>query len=76
VRPKGQDRRPDRPVLEWKTMREFDLGSATPRTEDLQLLRGRGRYVDDIMLQRQAHLYVLRSPHAAAHIRSIDTKAG
>ena len=56
-------------------MREFDLGSATPRTEDLQLLRGRGRYVDDIMLQRQAHLYVLRSPHAAAHIRSIDTKA-
>ncbi|HUE19059.1 MAG TPA: hypothetical protein VMQ63_04740, partial [Stellaceae bacterium] len=56
-------------------MREFDLGSATPRTEDLQLLRGRGRYVDDIMLQRQAHLYVLRSPHAAARIRSIDTKA-
>jgi carbon-monoxide dehydrogenase large subunit len=56
-------------------MREFDLGSATPRTEDLQLLRGRGRYVDDIMLQRQAHLYVLRSPHAAAHIRSIDTPA-
>jgi carbon-monoxide dehydrogenase large subunit len=56
-------------------MREFDLGSATPRTEDLQLLRGRGRYVDDIVLQRQAHLYVLRSPHAAARIRSIDTKA-
>ncbi len=56
-------------------MREFDLGSPVPRTEDFQLLRGRGRYVDDIVLPRQAHLYVLRSPHAAARIKRIDAKA-
>jgi carbon-monoxide dehydrogenase large subunit len=56
-------------------MREFDLGSPVPRTEDFQLLRGRGRYVDDIVFPRQAHLYVLRSPHAAARIARIDTKA-
>ena len=30
-------------------MREFDLGRAVPRTEDFQLLRGRGRYTDDIV---------------------------
>ena len=56
-------------------MREFELGRAVPRTEDFQLLRGRGRYTDDIVLPRQSHLYVLRSPHAAARIRGIDTAA-
>lgn len=56
-------------------MREFDLGRAVPRTEDLRLLRGRGRYTDDIALPRAAHLHVLRSPHAAARIRNIDTTA-
>jgi len=56
-------------------MREFDLGRAVPRTEDFQLLRGRGRYVGDIVLPREAQLYVLRSPHAAARIKSIGTDA-
>ena len=56
-------------------MREFDLGRAVPRTEDLQLLRGRGRYTDDIALPRVTYLYVLRSPHAAARIARIDTAA-
>jgi carbon-monoxide dehydrogenase large subunit len=54
-------------------LREFDLGRAVPRTEDDHLLRGRGRYTDDIALPRQSHLYVLRSPHGAARIRGIDT---
>jgi carbon-monoxide dehydrogenase large subunit len=54
-------------------MREMGLGRAVPRTEDWRLLRGRGRYTDDITLPREARLYVLRSPHAAARIRSIDT---
>ncbi|HKX07036.1 MAG TPA: xanthine dehydrogenase family protein molybdopterin-binding subunit [Stellaceae bacterium] len=53
-------------------MREMGLGRAIPRTEDWRLLRGRGRYTDDITLPREARLYVLRSPHAAARIRSID----
>lgn len=56
-------------------MREFDLGRAVPRIEDAQLLRGRGRYTDDITLPRQSHLYVLRSPHAAARIRAMNTAA-
>ena len=53
----------------------FGFSRAVPRTEDPRLLRGTGRFVDDITLARQAHAYILRSPHAHARIRSIDTSA-
>src|SRR5215210_1522070 len=53
-------------------MREFAFGSSVPRIEDAQLLRGRGRYTDDISLPGQTRLFVLRSPHAAARIVNID----
>ena len=56
-------------------MREMGLGKPVPRTEDLLLLRGLGRYTDDIVLPREARLYVLRSPHAAARIRGIDANS-
>ena len=46
---------------------------AVPRFEDPRLLRGGGRYVDDIVLPGMAFGHVLRSPHAHARIRSIDT---
>jgi carbon-monoxide dehydrogenase large subunit len=54
---------------------KFALGQAVPRTEDPRLLTGRGRYTDDVVLPRLAHAHVLRSPHAHAHIRSVDTRA-
>jgi carbon-monoxide dehydrogenase large subunit len=54
---------------------KFALGQAVSRTEDPRLLTGRGRYTDDFVLPRLAHAYVLRSPHAHALIRSIDTRA-
>src|SRR5258707_9978316 len=54
-------------------MREHGIGQSLPRSEDFRLLRGRGRYTDDMVLPRQAVLYVLRSPHAAARIRAIDS---
>src|SRR5262245_12454970 len=53
-------------------MREFTFGSGVPRLEDAQLLRGRGRYTDDIRLPGETRLFVVRSPHAAARIRAID----
>src|SRR5262245_17334608 len=56
-------------------MREFTFGSAVPRIEDAQLLRGRGLYTDAIKLTGEPRLYVLRSPHAAARIRNIDVAA-
>jgi carbon-monoxide dehydrogenase large subunit len=54
---------------------KFAVGQAVPRTEDPRLLTGRGRYTDDFVLARLVHAYVLRSPHAHARIRSIDTRA-
>jgi len=56
-------------------MREFGVGQSLARTEDWRLVRGQGRYVDDMKLPGEARLYVLRSPHAAARIRGIDTSA-
>jgi aerobic carbon-monoxide dehydrogenase large subunit len=43
------------------------------RVEDEQLLRGRGRFIDDAPLPRQAYGCFVRSPHAHAKIRSIET---
>jgi carbon-monoxide dehydrogenase large subunit len=54
---------------------KFGMGQAVPRFEDPRLLRGGGRYTDDINLPGQARGYVLRSPHAHARIRAIDTAA-
>ncbi|HEX2654641.1 MAG TPA: xanthine dehydrogenase family protein molybdopterin-binding subunit [Xanthobacteraceae bacterium] len=54
-------------------MREYGIGQSVPRSEDIRLVRGRGRYTDDFAVPGQSFLYLLRSPHAAARIRSIDT---
>ena len=54
-------------------MGEFALGQPVSRFEDPRLLRGGGRYVDDMVLPRMAYGHVLRSPHAHARIRLIDT---
>ncbi len=56
-------------------MGQFDVGTAVPRTEDARLLTGGGRFVDDVALPRLAHAAILRSPHAHAVIRAIDTAA-
>src|SRR6266481_5708466 len=54
-------------------MGDFALGQPVPRFEDPRLLRGGGRYIDDIVLPRMAFRTVLRSPHAHARVSSIDT---
>jgi carbon-monoxide dehydrogenase large subunit len=48
-------------------------GVASRNTE--RFVRGAGRYTDDVHLPREATLVVLRSPHAHALIRGIDTAA-
>ncbi len=45
------------------------------RVEDLRLVRGAGRYTDDIAPEGALHGVFLRSPMAHARIRSIDTAA-
>jgi len=56
-------------------MAKFALGQAVSRVEDLTLVRGAGRYADDVRLPNEAHAYVLRSPHAHAVIKRIDVAA-
>jgi len=48
------------------------IGMPVRREEDFRLLRGKGRYVDDVRQANEAHGYVLRSPHAHARITAID----
>ena len=56
-------------------MGQFSFGQPVPRTEDPRLLRGEGRFGSDFALADEAHGYVLRSHHAHAEIRAIDTGA-
>ncbi len=52
-------------------MTKFGIGQAVPRWEDPRLLRGGGRYGDDLNRPDQAYGYVLRSPHAHARVNAI-----
>ena len=54
-------------------MGEYAIGQSVSRFEDPRLLKGGGRYVGDMVLPGMVFGYVLRSPHAHARIRSIDT---
>ena len=56
-------------------MGEFAIGQGVSRFEDPRLIRGGGRYTDDIKLAGMTHGVVLRSPYAHAKIKSIDIKA-
>jgi carbon-monoxide dehydrogenase large subunit len=51
------------------------IGMPVRREEDFRLLRGKGRYVDDVRLPREARGYVARSPHAHARIVALDAVA-
>jgi aerobic carbon-monoxide dehydrogenase large subunit len=54
-------------------MKQFGVGQPIRRVEDRRFLTGRGHYLDDIVRPHQAHAAMLRSPHAHARIRAIDT---
>src|SRR3954470_6068837 len=45
---------------------KFGVGQSVRRKEDDALIRGRGRYTDDVAPQPALHALVLRSPHAHA----------
>jgi aerobic carbon-monoxide dehydrogenase large subunit len=57
------------------TTTKFGLAQPVRRVEDPRLLKGAGRYTDDIVLPGMLHGVVLRSPHAAAKITGINTAA-
>src|SRR5690242_1518689 len=57
------------------TKTETLVGKSIRRREDPRLITGTATYVDDIQMPGMHHACILRSPHGAARIRSIDTKA-
>ena len=56
-------------------MNATGIGAAVRRKEDFRFVTGKGQFTDDIGRPRQTHIHFLRSPHAHAKIRKIDTKA-
>jgi len=54
-------------------MSETGIGARVKRKEDHRFITGKGRYTDDINLKDQAYAYFVRSPHAHASIKSINT---
>ena len=57
------------------TRSAYGIGEPVKRKEDSQLLRGQGRYTDDINLPNQAYAYILRSTVAHGRIKSIGIEA-
>ena len=51
------------------------IGQAVKRKEDFRFLTGGGNYTDDINRPGQTYAYIVRSPHAHANIKKIDTSA-
>src|SRR5690606_5801708 len=56
-------------------MGEFGVSQPVRRREDPRLLTGRGRFVDDQIVEGCAYAWPLRSPHAHGRIRRLDTAA-
>jgi carbon-monoxide dehydrogenase large subunit len=51
------------------------IGASVVRKEDRRFITGRGRYVDDIKVLGMTHAHFIRSPHAHAKVKGIDSSA-
>lgn len=51
------------------------IGARVTRKEDKRFVTGKGRYTDDVRNENQAYAAFVRSPHAHAVIKGIDTSA-
>ena len=49
------------------------VGQRLKRKEDIRLITGRGRFIDDMKLPGMHFVALLRSPYAHARIKSIDS---
>src|SRR5882762_5052937 len=54
---------------------KFAIGQPVQRSEDPRLVRGEGRFTDDVSAPGQAYAVMVRSRHAHGIIRGIDTAA-
>jgi carbon-monoxide dehydrogenase large subunit len=62
----------ERPVVCNNLRMRSGIGEAVRRTEDPALLRGQGRYTDDVNEPGQAYAYIVRSPHAHGLLKKIN----
>ena len=51
------------------------IGQSVIRKEDKRFITGKGKYTDDIRLHGMTHAHFVRSPHAHARVKSVDTSA-
>jgi carbon-monoxide dehydrogenase large subunit len=51
------------------------IGKSIKRREDPRFITGRGTYVDDVKLAGTTYAVFVRSPHARARVKAIDTAA-
>ncbi|MGJ4939727.1 xanthine dehydrogenase family protein molybdopterin-binding subunit [Bradyrhizobium sp. HKCCYLS1011] len=56
-------------------LQKFGVGQPVRRKEDDTLVRGQGKYTDDVNLPGQAYAWIVRSSHAHGLIKAIDTAA-
>src|SRR5262252_1845190 len=56
-------------------MNATGIGAAVRRKEDFRFITGKGQYTDDVTRPGETHIHFLRSPHAHAKIKKIDTAA-
>jgi len=62
------------PVDNTIAMQKYGVGQPVRRKEDDTLVRGKGKYTDDMNLPGQLYAWIVRSPHAHGVIRGIDTE--
>src|SRR6202051_2082097 len=67
--------RADQLVADRLSVEKFAVGQSVPRSEDPMLLRGQGRYTDDVSLPGQAYAVMVRSRNGHGVIRGINTDA-
>ncbi len=65
----------DQLVSAPRTRQSRSVGERVLRLEDVPLLRGRGRFVDDLKFPGMLEAAFVRSPHAHAAVRGIDSGA-
>jgi aerobic carbon-monoxide dehydrogenase large subunit len=69
------DRQADELTVARLAVEKFAVGQSIPRSEDPMLLRGEGRYTDDVSLPGQAYAVMVRSRNAHGLIRAIELEA-
>src|SRR5438477_3711 len=59
-------------MSDYRPMGQFGIGQPIKRFEDVRLVRGDGRFHDDVNVSGQVHAVIVRSIHAHARILAID----